>query len=135
MHKCLFHCVDDNTVLGGDENPTHVLGAAKQTTSLCGVQFVTKEHWNMPNLAVIWRRVKVIICNTKILGAPEFKDDGVVGKTLTRNLSIQNMDFRQRDPERLVRLMINILSLEGTVWRGSGIMVQLNGECSYCSWK
>jgi hypothetical protein len=109
--------VDDNTVLGGDENPTHVLGAAKQTTSLCGVQFVTKEHWNMPNLAVIWRRVKVIICNTKtnsviicntkILGAPEFKDDGVVGKTLTRNLSIQNMDFRQRDPERLVRLMIN----------------------------
>jgi hypothetical protein len=51
--------LDDNTIFGGDENPTHVHGAAKQNTTLCGVQFVTKEHWNLPHSAFLRRRVIV----------------------------------------------------------------------------
>ena len=161
MHKCLFHCVDDNIIFGGDENPTHVQCAAEQTTSLCGLQFVTKEHWNMPHLAVIWRRVIVIICNTKqiqllfatlkqirllfatlkqiqllfatlnkFLVPQNLKVMARWEKLLNRKLSTQNMDFRQRDPERLVPPMINVLGVEGTMWRGSGVMVRLNGEYS-----
>jgi hypothetical protein len=58
-----------------------------------------------------------------------------VGKTVTRKLHTQDVGFYQRDPERLVPPGINVLRVEGTMWRGGGIMVQLNGECSYYSGK
>jgi len=85
----------------------------------------------MLHLAVIWRLVIVIIATLKqVLGSTQCKDDSAVRKTLTGMLSTQNMDFRQQDPKRLIHIMINVLSVEGSMWIGSGVMVQLNGVCS-----